>query len=143
MALKIDNRRAIDEAAKALRHAIENIAKVHAPAAMEEIGKETIEYSKATHTFKNQTGNLESGYTYAILLPGTSGQITWKSLDGGGSEVINSGSDEVLLVFGNGVHYAIFVDTVHGFDVSTQTFLMVRRELGKILKNRLKTRKLF
>ncbi len=143
MALKIDNRRTTDEAAKALRRAIENIANVHAPVAMEEIGEETIEYSKATHTFQNQTGNLESGYTYAVFPPGTSGQIEWKSLDGGGSEIMNSKSNEVLLVFGNGVDYAIFVDTVHGFDVSTQTFLMVRRELGKILKDKLRMRKLF
>src|SRR4030067_1665702 len=111
MAIKIDNRRTVEDAQRALRKAIENIAEVYAPEAMEDIGKETVEYSKATKNFTNRTGNLESGYTYAVLKPNSSGEISWHSLDGGGSETFSSG-DEILLRFGNGGFYAIFVDMV-------------------------------
>ena len=113
------------------------------PQAMEEVGVFADEYSERTKLYNDRTGNLRSGYAHVVIPPGDTRDITWHSLDGGGSEPITNDTNEVQLVFGNPIKYAIFQELLFGNDVSIQTFIFLRREFRNMLASKLRAFKFF
>ena len=136
------NKAMLDKAIRALERRLEQDRKVNWPAALERIGRATIRYSQETKNYGDISGNLRSGYSYVVVPPGESANFEFEAKNESGSIPIEGRPNELRLVYGNGVHYAIFVELRHGLDVSIQTYLWLRREFRRLFKENFRGEKL-
>lgn len=142
--------------AQARQHNAEQVKKIEAslqrlvgqlatralPAALDDIGKEAVAHARATHTYQNQTGNLERSTTHAVIPPHTTGAFVYDSPEGSQSVDITNDKNEVMLLIGAGQPYGLFVELLYGFDVVVQSFIKLRRELAASLASRLRAQRL-
>lgn len=128
-----------ERAARRITDLVAKIQEQSLPKAMEEIGKEAADYAKATHTYINDSGALERSTTFAVIPPRSVGQFEYESPQGRDSFQVENDKNEVLLVIGAGMPYAIFVELKHGFEVVVQSFTKLRREFAQNMRGKLKS----
>lgn len=137
MATPVQARKISDNILRRVRSDMANVVRKleteAVPQVMDEIGKHTVDFSVATHTFNNRTFNLEGSYSYVVLPPHSTKEFEFETIDGPGSFQLTNDDDYPVLVYGAGAHYAKFVELGHGFDVAIQTHIYLRNEGRKIL----------
>lgn len=143
MSIKNRNKAETKRAILRLEKGIKRLRDVHIPTALREIAPDLVAHSQSTKTYQNRTGKLVSSHFAEVVDAGKSKQIEFVDRDGTSNETFQARNNEVLMLLGAKMYYAIIVEAIYGFDVVIQTFLKWRREAKAILQDKLRTSKLF
>lgn len=133
------NRAMTEKAIQALKQRLEQDRKVNFPAALRRVGREVIQYTKDTHEYQNQTGELERSHDFIVIEPGKSETIEIITRGGTLPLTFSSSSDEIRLLLFTKQQYGLWVELKSGLNVLIQGFLKMRREFRQMFGAALKS----
>lgn len=133
------NRAMLDKAIRALERRLEHDRKVNWPAALRRVGREVIQYTKDTHEYQNQTGDLERSHDFVVVEPGKSETVEISGRNGTQTITLSSPSDEIHLFLVAKKDYSLWVELRHGLSVLINGFLKMRREFRQMFGAALKS----
>ncbi len=137
------NKRTTQMIAADLKQRFNRLEKETVPAVLEEIGELGVEHSKKTHIYKNITGALERSHSFQIALSGETAAIEFTEKDGVSVELYKSPQGQTSLLLYPKLFYGSILELIKSFDVMIQSFLYLRREINKLIPEKLRARRIF
>lgn len=133
------NKAMTDAAIRALEQRLEQDRKVNWPRALRQVGREIIQYTKDTHEYQNQSGDLERSHSFIVIEPGQSETIQIITRAAPVGVTFSSPSDTIRLLLFTKQQYGLWVELRHGLSVLINGFLKIRRQFRQMFGAALKS----